>query len=774
MKTKTRGKKFVAALLTMVIMLGLFAAFPLTASAATIFNVAATVTDPVIGASPKFTAVSDDSSNYTATVIAWLKQPGDIKLTSQDKFVASADYDVWVSFVPVAGNMFSMSLSATINDESADKVSTSSGSPGAVVFKISFSFTYTVSLNKNGGTGGTNYVSATYGMSMPSINTPTRTGYSFEGYWDTSASSGGTRYYLESGDSARTWNKYRDATLYARWVASTTAYLVTVKNGTGGGSYTTGNTVNIKANAAPAGKVFDKWTASGVTLSNPGSANTSFKMPSNPVTVTATYKDAPPIITQHPKNVTITEGQNAEFKVAASGTAPLSYQWQKLRKGTIKWQDISTTDSQYSGIKTSTLTKQNITTASDGNRYRCVVSNAGGSVNSNYVTLTVKALPTVATPSNLTATASASSITLTWTDNSNNETGFIIERKEGGGGWGQMDHVNANVTTYTDTNVQAGKTYTYKVNAVISGTPFVSSGYSNESSATMAAAKYAVSVNSGAGGGSYSAGQIVTITANAAPSGKAFDKWTTSSSGVTFNSAASASTTFTMPSNAVTVAATYKDLPPSTYAINVTNSGNGTANANPSSAASGVKITLTATPDSGYVFKEWKVTSGGVTVAGNQFTMPASNVTVMAVFDQVPASPDPATTTPPASGTPAPGDSTPTPGNDNTPTPGDDNTPAPGDVTATPPDDNDTTPIPGDNDITPAPGDVTASNDDIDIPVDETMPNEDPEIVPVNPVNQDGEDEGGFNLLWIALIALVVVSVGGGTAFLVMRKKDKR
>jgi len=69
---------------------------------------------------------------------------------------------------------------------------------------------------------------------------------------------------------------------------------------------------------------------------------------------------------------------------------------------------------------------------------------------------------------------------------------------------------------------------------------------------------YIVTVGSGAGGGSFTQGVTVTITANAAPSDKVFDKWTTSD-GVTFANANNASTTFTMPAKNVTVTATYKD-----------------------------------------------------------------------------------------------------------------------------------------------------------------------------------------------------------------------
>ena len=71
---------------------------------------------------------------------------------------------------------------------------------------------------------------------------------------------------------------------------------------------------------------------------------------------------------------------------------------------------------------------------------------------------------------------------------------------------------------------------------------------------------YAVTVNSGTGGGNFAAGATVSITANAPATGKVFDKWTTSD-GVVFANTNSATTTFVMPAKAVTVTATYKDAP---------------------------------------------------------------------------------------------------------------------------------------------------------------------------------------------------------------------
>ena len=69
---------------------------------------------------------------------------------------------------------------------------------------------------------------------------------------------------------------------------------LTVENGTGGGDYAEGATVNISANAPDeSGKVFDKWTTSGGgSFADVNSESTTFTMPSNAVTVTPTYRDA--------------------------------------------------------------------------------------------------------------------------------------------------------------------------------------------------------------------------------------------------------------------------------------------------------------------------------------------------------------------------------------------------------------------------------------------------------------------------------------------------
>lgn len=72
------------------------------------------------------------------------------------------------------------------------------------------------------------------------------------------------------------------------------------------------------------------------------------------------------------------------------------------------------------------------------------------------------------------------------------------------------------------------------------------------------------------------------------------------------------------------------------YTVTVQDDGKGTASASPSSAEAGKEISLTATANEGYKFKEWQIVSGGVTIADDKFTMPANDVVIKAIFEEIP------------------------------------------------------------------------------------------------------------------------------------------
>jgi hypothetical protein len=107
-------------------------------------------------------------------------------------------------------------------------------------------------------------------------------------------------------------------------------------------------------------------------------------------------------------------------------------------------------------------------TASTTYYYRVSVSNASGtSPVSNVANVTTSAAPPPAAPSSLLATASSSSeIDLTWTDNSNNETGFQIERGlNSSGPFTLIATTLANATSYADTGLSSSTTYYYQIDA---------------------------------------------------------------------------------------------------------------------------------------------------------------------------------------------------------------------------------------------------------------------------------------------------------------------
>jgi hypothetical protein len=98
------------------------------------------------------------------------------------------------------------------------------------------------------------------------------------------------------------------------------------------------------------------------------------------------------------------------------------------------------------------------------------------------------------------------------------------------------------------------------------------------------------------------------------------------------------SSSFIMPAANVTVGAVFDPLPPNTYSITVNTSSGGTVSVDGgiSSATAGTTITLTVTPDTGYVLQSGSLKYNGTAITGGPpytFTMPASDISVEATFE---------------------------------------------------------------------------------------------------------------------------------------------
>ena len=229
--------------------------------------------------------------------------------------------------------------------------------------------------------------------------------------------------------------------------------------------------------------------------------------------------------------------------------------------------------------------------------------------------------------------ASAAQLTLSWTDASDNEDGFAIERKTGTSGiFARVASVGSNISTYTDANLASSTTYCYRVNAFNTAG---NSAYTNEICGTTLAASFTLTLNrsgngtvtsspSGISCGSdcteaYTSGTLVTLTPTPA-SGSTFTGWSgtaCSNGNVTMNADISCTANFSLLTN---------------YTLTVTRAGSGTGTviSNPAgincgstctaSISSSTAVTLTATASSGSTFAGWSgncTATGSVIMTGN-------------------------------------------------------------------------------------------------------------------------------------------------------------
>jgi hypothetical protein len=164
---------------------------------------------------------------------------------------------------------------------------------------------------------------------------------------------------------------------------------------------TTGQSATFSVTAAGTAPLSYQWRKNGTPM--PGATSSSYTMAattnsdngalftavvsngagnatSNAATLSVNPAPVAPSISAQPASQTVTAGQTATFNAAATGTAPLSYQWKK--NGTA-----------ITGAISSSYITPAETTSDSGAQFSVTVSNSAGSVTSNSVTLTVNAPP---------------------------------------------------------------------------------------------------------------------------------------------------------------------------------------------------------------------------------------------------------------------------------------------------------------------------------------------------------------------------------------------
>ncbi|MBX7221190.1 MAG: IPT/TIG domain-containing protein [Blastocatellia bacterium] len=155
-------------------------------------------------------------------------------------------------------------------------------------------------------------------------------------------------------------------------------------------------------------------------------------------------------------------GQDAEITVTGSNFLPET----KVRLGNQEIVNVT--------VDSSTRLRFQLPSQNTGGRVPVTISNRGGRV---QIPLDVFGPP--AAPTNLTVSpVSKNQLNLQWVDNSTDETGFVLERREGTTGtFAPVTTTSPNTIAFQNMGLKSGTTYTFRIKAV---SPFGESAYSNE------------------------------------------------------------------------------------------------------------------------------------------------------------------------------------------------------------------------------------------------------------------------------------------------------
>ena len=415
---------------------------------------------------------------------------------------------------------------------------------------------YTVRFNANGGGGTMADVTGVSGSyTLPACGFTEPEGKQFKG-WSTSADGSvisGTTYEVSS-----------DTTFYAIWESKEYSIIVTDGKATiGAGSEISkaaqGTTITLTANAAPDGKVFDKWVGN-VTVAS----DNTFTMPSHNVTVAATYKpiahthdtDAQPWVYMDPSTHIKTCTAGDDFKVEAHDFSAWTKVDETTHSRTCSKCKKSGEATNYTETAEHTwvwVVDQEAALNQPGKQHEeCTGCHAKRSENTeipalrDYAVTVTGGTATVAAGTPITRAMEGVEVTVTAQAPAG--THFVKWVVKAGG-----------VTLANETS--ATTTFTMPANDVTIEAEFAENPVE---AYTLTVIKGTASVAAGTPiTDKIEQNTVVTVTADAPEAGKVFDKWVVLEGNVTLADATKATTTFTMPDNDVKLEATYKDAPPS-------------------------------------------------------------------------------------------------------------------------------------------------------------------------------------------------------------------
>ncbi len=359
---------------------------------------------------------------------------------------------------------------------------------------------------------------------------------------------------------------------------------VTVVGGTGGGKYAVGASVTVKV-TVPTGKTFASWTFRGVVLNTAQitQQKITFTMPENDVVLTALFKAID-------YNITVTGGTpsvptaNYQDEVTVTANAPAT--GEEFDKWVVSNITLSDED----------LAKSTVT-------FKMPASDVTMKATYKKVVYMVNVQDATATPQMATY---QTEVTVKANEPAPD---MYFDKWEVAG----LDTEGMDLTkTEIKFQMPAGNvTFTAKY---------------------LPIEKYDIAVTDGTADKTQAkAGETVTITANPAPAGKVFDKWTCETAGVTieFASATSKQTTFEMPASNIKIQAHFRAVDSKPSVEIKVNGGTGAG-----TYTQGESVTVTAEDKEGKVFTGWQDASGNIVSTQKEYTFTVAEATTLtAVYE---------------------------------------------------------------------------------------------------------------------------------------------